>query len=368
MNWFIRAGGSDVGTGVASPDNQTHLIVMKATRGVESGVYDNLELFINPTSLNEAENTSFLNESSTGISSFDTASYFVVRKAFLNPGNTFTIDEVRIADTFADVVTTPTPDNRTRITTADGNGADSFVHWYSNVAGPDDQNQGGRYYAELKNAGTDDTLYRKAYFRFDTSTLAGADVSAATFDLACFGAEVSSDITFNVYGLNDGHANEGWGEGDGNNFNVVDDGDTSNDNWLTWNNAPGNAAQNGADPATTVLLGSFQGGLNGRHVGISGDELRDLINADTDGQVTLIVTRETHLEGFTSAAHQFASKEYGYGLEPSLLLELGTTTLMPGDADGNGVVNNADAEILAANWQTTTGATWPWAISTTTVG
>ena len=37
---------------------------------------------------------------------------------------------------------------------------------------------------------------------------------------------------------------------------------------------------------------------------------------------------------------------------------IGTATALPGDANRDGAVNDADASILAAHWQTASGATW----------
>ena len=363
-NWWLRAAGGGVGNdmfpGVASPDNVTHLVVMKATRNAESGIYDHLELFINPTSLTETENVSYVNDTSTGLTSFDAGTYFVVRKAFTNPDNTYTFDEIRIAETFTDAVSPVEADTRTRITTADGNGADTFVHWYSSTSAPADCNMGGKTTMEIKSAGEEggDQLYRKSYLRFDLGDIDVSKLSDVALELTT--ATASLGQTFKVYGLNDGHAGENWEEGTSDGFlNVVTDTDPSNDNWITWNNAPGNAAGSDADPEETTFLGTFGGDLNGRKVGISGTDLVDFLKADTDGLVTLIISRETHNPVYTSASDYFASSENNPILCPALLLEMNETPKIAGDANNDGKVDGSDVTILAGNWQAGVGAPNP---------
>ena len=321
-NWWVRSGSTDLFTSQPSPDNQTHLVVMKATRNAETGTYGDVELFLNPTSLTESENVSYLNAASSGLTSFVDGSYFVVRKAYTDPNNTYTFDEVRFADTFADAVSNVQPSTQTRITTADGNGADTFVHWYSSTPDPANCNMGGKPTMETKSAGLEggNQLYRKSYVRFDLSEIDAADLADAALELTV--AVTSEGQTFNVYGLNDGNVGENWEEGTVDAFyNVLTDSDPSNDNWITWNNAPGNGDLNSVDPNETTFLGTFEGDLNGRKVGISGSELLSFLQADTDGLVTLIITRETHDPNYTGASHYFATKEHtNETLYPALLL------------------------------------------------
>ena len=252
-------------------------------------------------------------------------------------------------------------DPRTRITTADGDGADAYVHWFSNIATIADQNNGGSGVVEVKNAGDlqSDYMYRKGYFRFDLSDIDPATVTDATFELTV--GTSSSDQTFSVYGLNDGNADETWIEGtSASNLNVLTDSDPSNDDWITWNNAPGNASGNGVDPSEATLLGTFTGDVNGETVGISGSALLDFLAADTDGLVTLIVTRETHDSSFYGTSHSFAASEHPDTTKhPSLLLEIDDTPAIPGDANGDGRVDGSDVTILAGNWQYGVGMSEP---------
>lgn len=199
------------------------------------------------------------------------------------------------------------------IKTSDGNGADALVESISYATYRANCNSGGLETMEIKNNGPDPnnngyTIIRKAYLRFDLSSLSGGDVDAAVLRLTS--DENSSSQTFNLYGLNDGDMGENWIEGTGVRLNVTTDGDSSNDNWLRWTNAPANMEGNAIDSSRTTLLTQFQGAANGAAVEIAGGMLRDFINADTDGLVTFIVTRETHAEKYDDPNHDFRAKEF----------------------------------------------------------
>lgn len=214
------------------------------------------------------------------------------------------------------------------ITTADGNdGADSFVQYYSTVAARANCNMGGQTSMQTKNAGIvgGDQLYRKCYIRFDISSIDLTELIDATFELTLNWAD---NQIFNVYGLIDGHANEAWEEGTStSSFNVLGDSDPTNDNWLTWNNAPANDTANSINLTEAMLLGTFAGNVGDSTVGISGGSLLNFLQADTNGLVTLMVTRDTHDPAFGGASHWFFTKENGDpDLAPTLLLE---TTPVP---------------------------------------
>ncbi|MEW5804944.1 MAG: DNRLRE domain-containing protein [bacterium] len=142
---------------------------------------------------------------------------------------------------------------------------------------------------------------RKAWISFDISSLGLTDehrsVDAASFlitEASNGGHYTKKVLSFNVFGLTN-EAGDYWSE------------DT-----LTWNNAPGNNSTfHSVDPSQTTYLGSFSFFDNAAAVGsqlsISSNALIDFLHADTNGLVTLIVTRTTTHEYPT----HFESSETG---------------------------------------------------------
>lgn len=96
--------------------------------------------------------------------------------------------------------------------------------------------------------------------------------------------------TVRVYGLEDGHAGENWGEGA-----------------ITWNNAPANITGGNKINADALLLGQFTTPAQlTSTVTFSQGTLKSFLNTDTDGQATLILGREG---GSGSWNLGFSSKE-----------------------------------------------------------
>lgn len=251
-----------------------------------------------------------------------------------------------------------------RVTTAKGDGADAYVHWYSSSTDQANQNNGGKTTLEVKHAGDveGDHVYRKCYLRFDLSDIDKTNLAEVALELTT--ASNSTGQTFNVYGLLDSQPEENWIEGESAaNLNVATDTDPANDAWLTWNNAPGNADGNGVDPSKAILLGTFTGGPISQKIGGTNQALLDFINADTDGLVTLIITRDTHDPNYYGTSHTFASGEHtDETLHPALLLK-NSVPKVPGDANNDGKVDGSDVTILAGNWQygvdmTSPNGTW----------
>ncbi len=187
------------------------------------------------------------------------------------------------------------------VTTADGNGADSFIR-----QGQADTNFGSEGGVVIKggNGGTT----RKGYLRFDISEVpleesvgAWLELETSTNNPGGGNATPPQDFSVNVYGLNDDAMGNDWDEGT-----------------LTWNNAPGNDAPgNGVDPATTTLLGTIEVLATAApdEVLFSSDELLQFLEDDTDGLVTLLLQRTTG--GSSNLA--FATKENSAaGLIPTL--------------------------------------------------
>lgn len=188
------------------------------------------------------------------------------------------------------------------ITTARGNGADSYVD-----GGSPSSNYGAGASFTAKGSAN-----RKSYFRFDISGVP-KPLKFASLEMTLTGAR---DRTPSFYGLNDGsaagggHLGEDWGEAA-----------------ITWNNAPGHTNIYAVVEGTGTANGgecrflqsveyfsdmSATGGV-GRVV-LSGETLLDFLNDDTDGLVTFIVTNPGTVD------ITWKSKENADGQPPRLLL------------------------------------------------
>ena len=100
---------------------------------------------------------------------------------------------------------------------------------------------------------------------------------------------VGGTSVLNVYGLTDGAAGQNWGE-----------------SAITWNNAPANAtASDSGVTGDAVLLGTWTVSSNGAH-SFTSTNLVNFVNADTDHQLTFILTAQT-----PEVNVQFDAKESG---------------------------------------------------------
>jgi hypothetical protein len=127
------------------------------------------------------------------------------------------------------------------------------------------------------------------YIRFDLSAISSpiTDVSLSLTSL------LSSTATLEVYGLNNGHADENWSEAT-----------------TTWNNAPASTQD-----ATGILVSSeitllkdiFIGTSIGSAVSFHSEELNLFVQSDTNNLVTFIL-RDNTFGGLSSDA-TFYSKE-----------------------------------------------------------
>ena len=179
-----------------------------------------------------------------------------------------------------------------------------------------------------KGADPSTTISAKAYIRFKLPTDFGS-ANSATFTItrAAVGA-FGSDHTLN--GLDDGVAGElDWVEQDGSGMN--------------WNDAPGNITTSPNNFSDAALVGAFtttkadSGGVVGDSWSVSGTNLVNFLNADTNGYVTLMIGRT----GVSSGFDQFASAEHLSLGEPELALDytpsgvsVGVSVLTP-DADAD---------------------------------
>lgn len=89
---------------ITSTVGSTYLLVFKATKSGAN--YDSISLFVNPDSQTEPGTPDAEATANSGLSSFDN---FLARSAFHEDGDSFLIDELTIATTFAEVVPIPEP-------------------------------------------------------------------------------------------------------------------------------------------------------------------------------------------------------------------------------------------------------------------
>lgn len=199
--------------------------------------------------------------------------------------------------------------NQLTLSTATGYGRTAYIYSQGTT------NHHSDYLMLVKN--TDSPTYRrKAYMSFDVSSLKGRKVDNAALALAFeptgygFASRLPACV-FTVYGLNDGPQDE-WSEHE-----------------LMWNNAPANLqGGNEIDTRMAVPLGTFviePEETSGLRV-ISTPALAEFLNHDRNGQVTIIVVRETPekvVKGMASGlVHGFAGNYHPTAPPPTLRLVL----------------------------------------------
>ena len=209
----------------------------------------------------------------------------------------------------AGAVSSFTPWYFNTITTADDRGADTYIEYDSRFEGGPDPSSDKNYNDEgsfrIKAAddpdfnGSPEQLYRKGYLRFDLSSFNGEEFTDARLELTAFSAN-STSKTFAIYAINDADAGD----------NDQDLGGYDPDG-ITWNNAPANDNINDDNDilANATLLGTFNGNAPNATAIFDDQALLDLLNADTDGMVTLIITSLGISSDFTSTVYQFYSSE-----------------------------------------------------------
>lgn len=187
------------------------------------------------------------------------------------------------------------------LTTADGDGADSYID--QNAPGTNFGNATRMFTRTSTAEETDKDKYEAIFVRFDISGyVSGSFTGSATLGLVKWrDDESSSDLR--IFGLNE--ANDTWVEGDGG----TDDTPAGE---LTYNNAPG-IEQDAVfdddmdiDASETTDLGSVSpAGDEGDVIALSNAAVLNFLNADTDGLVTFIVARAADDRG----VDDFAAKE-----------------------------------------------------------
>lgn len=196
-----------------------------------------------------------------------------------------------------------------------GNGADAFAQGSNNFR----TNYGDRDIIAAKNF----NFPQKSIVRIDRSAFADRTVDAARFEveIATTNSGLIEDWTYNVFGLNDGDPGEAWSE-----------------NAVTYENLPANAGDfggaydpevpesGGIDHTQATFLGTFTTRRRRREsVGMSTDALSDFINADTDGQLSFLITRVDVAQNVIG----FASKENVEFAPPRLYVDLSNDVAAP---------------------------------------
>lgn len=278
---------------------ETMLFVLKAEINASSSV-DRISVWLNPSDLSSesAAGAPTLIQNTHSLDQFGGLSgravdTFGLRTVNFDGNKTVAYDGFRFGTTWGDV--SPYLDV-TELPLV----ADAHV-----VGGSPTANFGSDQVMEVKNS--TGSFDRKAYTRFDLSGIDPGKIIDARlaltsdFDGGAFDAS-ANQWTFNVFGLADGDAGESWDE-----FAI------------NWNNAPQNDTGDGAAMlAGATLLGQFTlGGSPDRQLMLTAGDLPGLVAflaADTDGQATLIFTRET--SGDTggdfslSTLHGFRSRQF----------------------------------------------------------
>lgn len=197
----------------------------------------------------------------------------------------------------------------------------------------DDKNYGADSNLQVKFAATNANSVsnnRKSWIGFDVSSVNPATILSANLALTVgdpIGASNNNlPYTFHVYGLLDG-TRDNWVEGTGTTAAATTPANSSFG--ITWLNAPGNngASSSGVDPLDTVDLGTFtfngRGGAPGTVINFTSAALVSLINADTNGTVSIVLTRDTP-EGAgneDSVVQTFASRTHASFAGPTLTMD-----------------------------------------------
>lgn len=202
----------------------------------------------------------------------------------------------------------PLQESTTRlITTAQGRGQDAFV-WRERSSGYESDEM-----LLLKHCVSHRPEWdRKVYVSFDVSSAKDLEINSAELRFTLVPSELGyvtrqKDAVCHVYGIIDESLDD-W-----------------NEQSINWQNAPANAyAADAVDPNLTRALGSFviPQGVQTGSVGMKSDSIREFIESDTNGVITLVIVRETredHWDG-GGLVHAFASKEHPTAFPPAIRL------------------------------------------------
>jgi hypothetical protein len=156
----------------------------------------------------------------------------------------------------------------------------------------------------------DGSYSRKFYLQFDLSKLANKEFDKASLKLtqviSPYGfASFVPDCEFNVYALNN-EAHEDW-----------------NPRTIDWKNAPANVIRSGSllSDSEAAMIGTFsipKGQQEGTCI-IESEELGQLVKQDTNGIITLVITRKTKENHSQGLVHTFAGNNTKNATPPELI-------------------------------------------------
>ena len=208
-----------------------------------------------------------------------------------------------------------------------GRGADAQLFGFGNFQ----KNYGGGQTMIARNA---PSFPIKSLVRIDRGAFSSAvETAALELEVSTTNAGLIEAWTYNVFGLDDANPGESWVEG-------TADGVETGGPEVTYENAPGNldpppyggaydpdvANSGGALSAETTFLGTFQLRRGRREkVALASPELAAFVNADTDGQLTFLITRVES----TSNAISFATKENAEFAAPRLYFDFAAGAALP---------------------------------------
>ncbi len=225
------------------------------------------------------------------------------------------------------------------IATTDGNGGDASVSEEAPDRIDTDTDDTRLF---IRRRSDSSQRHQVTYLRFDLSTI-NTDIAAATLQLY---QTAGNSIIAELYGLNDS----------------ADEISSPWDQYtITYNTAPGMNAPDGntltvdLDMTAVTSLGTYSISTTDNEIKyLSSEEIVSFLNADTNGVVTFIM--ESQDVGATNFRSSRGTLDEGQ-IVPTLDLTLDIPSFHPGDANGDGMVNLADLQILGDNWQSTT-ASW----------
>ncbi len=92
---------------IGAENDVTNFMVARASKNGSAGDnYDTVELWVNPTTLNPSDADAIVSTADTGI---DNLQEFLVRVAFLEDGDNYNFDRIRVGESFADVMSDAPP-------------------------------------------------------------------------------------------------------------------------------------------------------------------------------------------------------------------------------------------------------------------
>ncbi|GAA0725955.1 hypothetical protein GCM10009430_32390 [Aquimarina litoralis] len=212
--------------------------------------------------------------------------------------------------------------------TSYGKGADATIK----AANKSKNNFGGD--SDLQSREHPGIFDNKIYLRFDISDIdRKVNFSELNIEISTKNQRLIQEWEFNVFGLKElssygeNKLNEFWAEG-----NKKDQ--LSNRNEINYDNAPGNILSGGGiynsnnnsgggvDNTKTIFLGKIKSRNGIREIlELKSTKLSDLINSDTNGVITLIITRIEKNNNLFS----FSSKENTTFSSPTLKIGLGSS-------------------------------------------